>query len=258
MTTPIPADPTANVPAEPAPVVPAPTVPTPAPVSPAAPQPVTPEPADGEPKVFDLAYVEKLRKEAAGHRTKVGEATAAHEAATAAATAAATERDQMAATLAAIMKAAGVVTDDEPADPVKLAEQLAAEKAQREADVAKLTADHAAQVRALTVQATLPAVLAKAGANPGLTSAVLTADGTLAKLDPASDTFAADLESAVVAALEAHPQLKVAPVATRSGTEITGRSGGSDQLTLEQVKGMTPAEIDKARVAGRLKNLGIG
>jgi len=47
-------------------------------------------------------------------------------------------------------------------------------------------------------------------------------------------------------------------VAVRSGAEIPGRTGGSDQLTLEQVKELAkkdPAALEKARKEGRLKNV---
>ncbi len=253
MTAPIPS-PVDTAPAEQA-VPPAP-VPTPPPAVPPAPAPpVDPAPVVGEP--VDTPEIAKVRKEAANYRTKLREQE------TAAATLA-QERDAQAAETAGLKdmlaKLAAVLNPgaDQPVDPEVLAKQLADEKAQREQERATLTEQHAAQIRALTVQATLPAVLAKAGANPDLTTAVLTSDGTLAKLDPSAATFAADLESAVNAALDAHPALKVAPVVARSGAEIPGRSGGSDQLSLEQVKGMKPDEIDAARKAGRLKSLGIG
>ena len=251
MTAPVPS------PVEPAPVD---TPPAPAPVPTPPPAPPTPPAAPAVPGVDengDTPEIAKVRKEAANWRTKLREQEAAAAAVTA-------DRDAQAAEAASLKdmlaKLAAVLNPDAdaPVDPEVLAKQLADEKAQREQERATLTEQHAAQIRALTVQATLPAALAKAGANPDLTTAVLTANGSLARLDPSADSFAADLESAVTAALDAHPALKVAPVVARSGAEIPGRSGGSDQLTLEQVKGMKPDEIDAARKAGRLKSLGIG
>lgn len=254
MTAPVPAPADgvpAGVPADPAPV-PA-VVPAPVPAAPAVtdPAPTAGDPA--EPQSFGADYVEKLRREAAKYRTSAGEEKTAREALAAEKASVEAQAAQFKAILDGITKAVNGDTD-EPADPAKLAEQLAAEKAQRETDVATLTAEHNAKIRDLTVKATLPAVLQRLGASD-LTTKVLAADGTLASLDPSSDSFASDLESAVTAALESHPQLKVAPVAVRSGAEITGRSGGSDQLTLEQVRGMKPADIEKARTEGRLKNL---
>ena len=146
---------------------------------------------------------------------------------------------------------------NQPPDPAQLAEQLQA----AQAETALVSAAKDQEIRNLTIRASLPNVLAKAHADPALTEAVLTATGALGKLDPSSDTFTADLELAVSAAMEANPRLKVdAPVAPskRSGAEIPGRSGGSNQLTLEQVRAMKPADIDKARKEGRLTSLGVG
>jgi hypothetical protein len=106
-----------------------------------------------------------------------------------------------------------------------------------------------------------PQAFAAAQADPALTEAVLIASGALGKLDPTADTFAADLESACEAAVDGNPKLKIAPVAVRSGAEIPGGSGGTDQLTLEQVRDMAksnPSALEKARKDGRLRNLGIG
>jgi hypothetical protein len=234
---------------------PAPAAPPAAPPAPAAPAAAAApaEPA-ADAQTFGAEYVEKLRRESATYRTKAKEAADAQAAVLAEKAQVEQQAAQFKAILDGITKAVNGDTD-EPADPAKLAEQLAAEKAQRESDVAALTAEHNAKIRDLTVRATLPGVLAKAGADPDLTTAVLTAGGVLSNLDPGSDTFAADLASAVAAAVEANPKLKVAPVATRSGAEITGRSGGSDQVTREQLSRMSSAEIEKARVDGRLKSL---
>lgn len=168
----------------------------------------------------------------------------------------ASEMEQTLAKLAAVFNP----QTDEPVDPAKLAEQLAAEKAAAEESAAAALAERDAQIRELTVKAALPTAMAKASADPDLTLAVLTASGALSKLDPTAESFTADLESAVKAAVESNPKLKVAPVAVRSGAEIPGRSGGSDQVTRDQLAKMTPEQIEKARVEGRLKNLlsGIG
>ena len=240
---------------------PAPPAPSPADMPPVQPTAAAstdkgdskPEPT-GEPA--ESAELAKVRREAASYRTKLRETEAAS---VAAKTASEQQQAETASLKDMLAKLSAVLNPDanEPPDPAKLAEQLASTQAQAEL----VAAEKDQQIRNLTIRAALPSVLAKASADPALTEAVLTASGALGKLDPASDTFAADLESAVSAAMEANPRLKVdAPVAPsrRSGAEIPGRSGGSNQLTLEQVRSMKPAEIDKARKAGQLTNLGIG
>jgi len=148
------------------------------------------------------------------------------------------------------------------ADAPPTAEELAAQWDLKSADFESKLSERDSQltaaqesIRALTIRAALPNLAAKAKAHPEGLVKVLTADGVLGKLDPTSDTFAADLESAVNAAVEANPYLKVTPAATRSGAEIPGRTGGSDQLTREQVNEMSkrdPAALVKAQREGRL------
>lgn len=140
----------------------------------------------------------------------------------------------------------------------QLAEQFAGERAkfdESNQELGKKLSDSEAKIRELTISSAIPAVASKTKAHPEGLFKVLTADGVLGKLDPTSATFAADLESAAVAAVEQNPYLKVAQVATRSGAEIPGRSGGTDQLTREQLKGMTPEQINKARESGQLRKL---
>lgn len=236
-----------------APVTPAPPAPSPADMPatqpPAAAAPTTDE---GDNTAEESAALAKLRKENATWRTKLRDTEAA---ATALKTAQEQQQAETASLKDMLAKLSAVLNPDAntPPDPAKLAEQLTETQAQ--ADLALASKDE--QIRALTIRASLPDVLAKANAHPKLTEAFLTASGVMAKLDPASDTFAADLESAVAAAVEQEPHLKVkaAPVAARSGAEIPGRSGGSDQLTLEQVRAMKPEQIEEARAAGKLRTL---
>lgn len=212
---------------------------------------------ESEPKP-DSDELAKVRREAANYRTKLRE----QEQSAAALKKAQDEQAAKTASLEEVLAKLNQVLNpdaNQPPDPAKLAEQLETSRA----ETAKVAADYQRQIRDLTIRAALPGVLSKASADPGLTEAVLTASGALAKLDPSSDTFAADLESAVTAAMTKNPRLKVdAPVASarRSGAEIPGRSGGSDQLTREQVAAMAkiPGALDKARREGRLKNLGVG
>ncbi len=206
----------------------------------------------------ESARLAKLGRENAKYRTERNELQAALEAQKAEREQERAEAAQLKETMA---KVAAIFNPDanQPPDPAKLVEQIAA----RDAEIAKVTAEWHQERNTLKVEAALPGVLADAKADPSLTTAVLTASGALAKLDPSSDTFKADLASAVAAAIEANPRLKVdAPAAPtrRSGVEIPGRSGGSNQLTREDVDALakTPGALDKARREGRFKNLGVG
>lgn len=238
-----------------------PPVVPPVPAPPAVPPVVPPvdDPASGQTH-FDAAYVQTLRRESAGYRTRATE----QETARAAAEQQAEQlRTAQAAAQAEVERYKGLFdgfakvlnpdapSGETPPDPAELAKKLA----EQESTYTKTVAEQAAEIRRLTVAAALPAVYGEVGVKPGLTQAVLTADGTLSALDPTSKTFVADLKSAVEKALEANPELRVAPVATRSGTEPTGRTGGGDQLTRADLARMSPAEIHKATKDGRLKNV---
>jgi hypothetical protein len=232
--------------------------PTQTPVA-AAPTTEVPEPQVEKPDAKpdeENSELAKVRREAANYRTKLREREQAEATLKAASEQQQAETNSLKEMLA---KLAAVLNPDAntPPDPAKLLEQLTA----KDELLAQKDADYQREIRNLTVRATLPSVLAKASADPQLTEAVLTASGALSKLDPSADTFTADLESAVAAAMEANPRLKIdAPVAQsrKSGAEIPGRSGGSDQLTIEQIRAMSPDEINKARKAGRMTGLGIG
>jgi hypothetical protein len=266
MTSPTPAD-AGTTPAEPvaAPVEPTtPTAPSPANM----PQQVTPPaqeasgPDDGDQPDPAKAETDRLKREAQNQRARRREAEQAAEQAKQVA-------DQLAAKVAEFEdwrnKIAAVFNPeaDKPLTAEELAAQFADERAQWESKSTEYDsklAEYDAKVRDLTIRAALPSVLSKAQADPGLTEAVLTASGALAKLDPTSETFAADLESAVASAVEQNPRLKVAPVATRSGAPIPGRSGGDGQLTREDVQKMAksdPEGLVKAQKDGRLRHLGI-
>jgi len=164
-----------------------------------------------------------------------------------------------AATLKAQMDALAAVFNpqgDEPVDPAKLAEQLAAEKATAEAEAAKALADRDAQLRSLRVEQAAERAARAAGVEAEALLDSRTFRATVDKLDPSSETFKADLASAIEAAVAANPKLKVAPVATRSGAEIAGRSGATDQITdRAKIASMSPEEIAKATADGRFSRL---
>lgn len=261
MTAPVETSPAGETPeANPAPATPATPAPSPAnmPQTSAAAAPTTEvEPTDeSKADTEESARLAKLGRENAKYRTERNELQqrlAAIEAAQAAKDAELAEAKDWKAKVAALLNPEA----NEPPDPAKLAEQLAA----KDAEIERVRLEMAQENRSLRVDNALQAAMVNAKADPVLTEAVLKTSGALKKLDPTSDTFTADLVSAVNDALEANPRLKVeAPVAQtrKSGAEIPGRSGGQNQLSLEQVRSMKPAELDKARREGRLTSLGIG
>jgi len=79
----------------------------------------------------------------------------------------------------------------------------------------------------------------------------------IAKLDPASDSFGADVEKAIKAAVEANPKLGVVkpvepkPAVPAGGAPMTGAPGGKKQLGAEDAARMTPEQITKAVEEGR-------
>lgn len=256
-------DPAANVPAEPAtPAAPSPAdMPQAAPAPQTAPQPAAPQ-ADDDPEgsEFDSETpdVRKMRREnkSLRDRMKAAEDESKGLAERLAELAEkANKTDALEGTLAKLAAVFNPAAAEEPVDPAKLAEQLAADKAAAEQAAAAQIAERDLQLRNLRVEQAAEKAARKAGVDVDALLDSRTFASTLAGLDPAGATFNTDLESAVAAALTLNPKLKTAPVAVRSGAEIAGRSGGTDQLTLEQVRGMKPEEVDAARIAGRLKSL---
>lgn len=165
--------------------------------------------AEGEPKMFPEAHVKQLRDEAAKHRT-----TAANEKA---------ERDKLTGILAGIAKALDPEAGDKT-DPEKLTQQLA----DRESALSRERIENAAYRAA-----------GKAGANPDALLDSRTFLSVAHKLDPAGDSFTADLESAIKAAVEANPQLKAtgqAPV--RSVTDTVATPPGAPAPAVKVEPGM--------------------
>lgn len=251
------APPPASVTVQPPPAVITATVPStstaPAPTSPASPAAPTapPSPGSSSPPSFDewvrdpvnAGFVKQLRDEAAGHRTKARDAEGRAE-----------------GILKAVMEAAGLQQDGKP-DPARVAEQLQQQLQARDTEL-----------RALRVDSALSSVFGKHSADPRLTRAVLMADGTLGNLDPTSADFAVALEAAVVKALADIPALKVAspapaappapappapPASPVSGGQFNGpgASNGVTQYGREQLKTMSPEEINDARAKGHLDAL---
>lgn len=245
----------ATTPAPTAPVAPAPTPPaTPptaapvaatganaAPAAPAPEPPTPPQPLDFEGWLKDpvnAGFVKGLREEAAGHRTK-----------------AKAEADRAQGILSAVMQAAGLQPDGKP-DPEKVITDLRTQHETAQSELRQLRVDNA-----------LTAAVAKHGADPRLTRALLHSDGVLGAMDPAAADFAALLDAAVAKVVGEVPAVKLAaptpPAPTTAASPSVsggqfqgpGASNGTAQLTREHLKGMTPEEINTARHAGQLDAL---
>ncbi|MGW4648049.1 hypothetical protein [Kitasatospora sp. NPDC004289] len=181
-----------------------PPKPGPPPASPAAPA--------GESDADKIARLERdltaARGEAAKDRT-TAKANAAQEA-----------RNTLAQEIG---KALGLVKDDTPPDPAKLAEQISTqtgrigelETALRQRDV-ELAVHTAAEKHGAKTAALLDSrAFAKA----------------ISALDPAAKNFATELDTAIKTAVEANPNFRTVPQAGRSGTDL---SGGTGEATTKQ------------------------
>ncbi|MFJ6559967.1 hypothetical protein ACIQMV_08800 [Streptomyces sp. NPDC091412] len=234
---------------------PAPTAPAPTPPEPTAPaQPATPEPTEPttpEPKAkaptftgeFDPAKFEKLVENIRGD---VAAEKAKREAAEK------KGQEEQAAFMKRVAAAFGLETDEQkPPTLEELAQQLEESRGET-----KASRDETRQTK---VELAVYKAAGPLGADVSLLTAVLAHNGQLDKLDPASDTFTADVEQAVKAAVEANSKLKAQapepkePQPTPAGgAPMDGAPGSKRQLGAKDVARMTPAEITKAVAEGRL------
>lgn len=166
----------------------------------------------------------KTRTEAATHRTKANEQSQALE-----------------ATRDAIAKALGLKSDD---DPVKAA-QTAAE--QRDAALA--------EAKKIRVENAVLRAAQKAGADSELLTDSRSFMLQLETIEPAAEDFSAQIEAAILKALETNPALKTAAQLPRSGGPVGGGVPIPGQLTRDDLKGMSTDEINKAREDGRLNSI---
>ncbi|MFD8839852.1 hypothetical protein [Streptomyces griseofuscus] len=144
----------------------------------------------------------------------------------------------------------GVDTGEEkPPTPEELAKQL--DEARGE------TKESRDQARQTQVEL---AVYKSAGKHGGDPDALLDSRGfanAIAKLDPAADSFAADVEAAVKQAVEANPKLAAKapepakPQVPAGGAPMSGAPGGKKQLGAADAERMTPEQITKAVEEGR-------
>ncbi|CAK7288676.1 hypothetical protein [Streptomyces misionensis] len=258
-----------STPAEPgnqpaAPQQPEGTTPTPPePAAPATPpaQPATPaepsseptsEPKGKAPKFegeFDPAKFERLVENLRGdvEKEKARREAAEQKAA-----------EQQADLMKKVAAAFGLETGEEkPPTPEELTQKLAEEQAR--------TKEFEDAARQTQVEL---AVYKSAGKHGGDPDALLDSRGfanAIAKLDPASGSFAADVEAAVKQAVEANPKLAAKPsepakpAVPAGGAPMGGAPGGKKQLGAADVARMTPEQITKAVSEGRLNDyLGRG
>lgn len=259
MTTPAqPAAPTTDPGSQPA-TPPAPQAPAPTPPEPAAPaQPATPaEPAPAaeppaEPKAkapkfegdFDPARFEKLVENLRGDVEAEKQKRAAAEQ---------KAKDDQAAFMKKMAGLFGLDTGEEkPPTPEELAKQL--EEAQ--------TRTKASDDQARQTQVEL-AVYKSAGKHGGDPDALLDSRGfaqAIAKLDPSAPDFAASVEQAVKAAVEANPKLAAVkpvepkPAVPAGGAPMDGAPGSKRQLGKADADRMSPEEISKAVEEGRFNS----
>ena len=176
------------------------------------------------------AYVDRVVREAAGHRAAKSEMEQSMQAAITAAVEKATAEQAQ-----AIGKAIGLIKEEEQLTPEQLTAQ-AAQFADRESGYQK-------QIRELTMANALTTALA--GTHPGAKDALI-GSGKLSDLDPSADNFADQLKTRVEEYLTANPYLKVTtpvlPQAGSSGADFTGSTtppGGApsiDDLRAERAK----------------------
>ncbi|MFG2970795.1 hypothetical protein ACGFZS_46755 [Streptomyces sp. NPDC048288] len=243
-----PQQPEGNAPTPPEPAAPATPPAQPAtPASPAAAPATEPttEPSGKAPKFdgdFDPArfqkLVENLRTEVADEKQKRTDAEKK-------------AQDDQAAFMKKVAAAFGLDTGEEkPPTPEELTAKLAEEQART-----KASDDRARQTQ---VELAVYRSAAKHGGDP---DALLDSRGfatAIAKLDPASDSFGADVEKAVKDAVDANPKLAVAkpaaepkPAIPAGGAPMGGAPGGKKQLGAEDAARMSPEQIAKAVEEGR-------
>jgi len=203
----------------------------PAPTDPPADPAADPKPED-KPETFSREYVEQLRKEAAGYRTRAEkDAKDAAEAA---------EK----ALVEKLGKALGLIKEDEQPDAAALIAQAQSEKQAAE----QASAAAARELAVLKVSD-------KHGAN---TTAMLDSRAFVSKLealDPSADDFAAAVDSLVKDTVASDSKFKRVQVAASSGSSDHGGEGSAAQLTREQFAALSPEERLKAAKEGRITGL---
>lgn len=195
---------------------PVPPVAPPAPESPKPTPPAAPEAVEGSAdggKTFDLAYVEKLRKENAKNRTDDKAAIQAQidEALTNGQKAWATE----------LGKKLGVIEDEAEATPESIIAALTTERDDFKTKFETLSSRDLQRNERDAINAASD--LHKG--NSRLVAAVLKNDGLLKDIDPTADDYAAQVAAVVKAEIEKDTTLRAVQVAPRSGSEVPPAGG---------------------------------
>ncbi|MFF9197333.1 hypothetical protein ACF09L_19205 [Streptomyces sp. NPDC014779] len=189
-------------------------------------QPATPagEQPGQQPRMYDAAYVDGLRKEAAQWRTKLRESEQAQEA--------------RFTGLMDQLKAAGIKLGDKPDAEALQASLTAAQSERRDA----------------LLRAALYETASEHGANPAALRDSVSFLDSIREIDP---TDSAALVAAAKAALAANPSLSAAPAGpARGGADLSGGGGNEPrQLTEDDLSRMTPEQIVEAQDKGLLRNL---
>lgn len=178
----------------------------------------------GQPRMYDAAYVDGLRKEAAQWRTKLRESEQAQEA--------------RFTGLMDQLKAAGIKLGDKPDAEALQASLTAAQSERRDA----------------LLRAALYETASEHGANPSALRDSISFLDSIREIDP-NDSAA--LVAAAKAALAANPSLSAAPAGpARGGADLSGGGGNEPrQLTEDDLSRMTPEQIVEAQDKGLLRNL---
>lgn len=163
--------------------------------------PATPE-TPPEPKVFDEAYVTKLRQSEAASRVKARDAETAAD-----------------AKIKAALKALGIDPGGDETDPVKVAEAAAQTNAQQRDAATALARTTAAELIIWRNAKEL-------GVNPQAITDSVAFNKAIADLDPTDATaFSEAVKTAATTAATNNPMLKQVPVAGTSGGDFTGGTG---------------------------------
>lgn len=117
------------------------------------------------------------------------------------------------------------------------------------------------KAREATVKLAVFQTAGKHGADPDALLDSASFVRAIGNLDPASDTFAANVDTAIKAAVESNARLKTQPAApqvpAKGGVDMAGGTSGKRQLTAAEVEHLAktnPAGLVKAREDGLLKD----
>lgn len=182
---------------------------TPAPAAAAEPPKPGPPPAakaDGDDSAATIARLEKELKDARGEAAKSRTDAKAKAA-----------DDAVKDLTQKLGKALGLLAEDTPPDPAKLAEQIGTQTTR----IGELESE----LRQRDVELAVHSAAEKHGAKVSALLDSRAFSKTIAGLDPTSKSFPNDLDAAIKQAVDSNPSFRTAPQAGRSGADITGGPG---------------------------------